>query len=142
MDLLHLRCQAFWLHPPAPQVQSWGCVHSMDTLERTLLHTKSCPRAKQTCSMLDNEAPTLNWVLQNKPGPAPCTASLATQIYSENGASFINGRFNSHFSVLCFSSAYNIYYAMKTWNMNTISSDILKIFSPLKDLVAILDSYS
>lgn len=63
MDLLHLRCQAFWLHPPAPQVQSWGCVHSMDTLERTLLHTKSCPRAKQTCSMLDNEAPILNWVL-------------------------------------------------------------------------------
>lgn len=46
--------------------------------------------------MLDNEATHvklgaayLGKMLQNKPGPAPCTASLATQIYNENGASFI-----------------------------------------------------
>lgn len=116
-DVLRLRCQTFWLRPPASQAQSWGCVHST---ERTLLHTESCPRAKQTRGTLDNEATHLKLgaaypgkTLQNEPGPSPCTASLAAQIYSEDGASFINVRFDSHFSVLGCSSAHNIYYAMK-----------------------------
>lgn len=115
----------------------------MATTERTTLHTQSCPRNRQACRMLDNKclssSPSLSspllsssyphWtkmpeathltlgvekMLRNKPCPAPGTASLSAQICTENGASFINARFNSHFSVLRCSSPYNIYYVMKT----------------------------
>lgn len=99
MYLPHLRCQTFWLLLPASQGQIWGSLHSMDVMsimERTTLHTKSCPRTKQTCSMLDNKCLAFSyphWIkmfeeihlklgvektLQNKPGPAPHTASLST----------------------------------------------------------------
>lgn len=135
VSALHPRCQTRWLLPPASQGQSWGCLHSADimaTMERTTLHTQSCPRNRQACSMLDNECLSLSYphwtkmseathltlgvekMLQNEPCPAPRTASLSTRICTENGTSFINARFNSHFSVLRCSLPYNIYYVMNT----------------------------
>lgn len=68
-------------------------------------------------------------MFQNK--PAPHSPHLSTQIHPAKGPSFINTRFNRRFSVLCCSSAYNIYCVMKPeWEHFIIRH--FKGFSPLK----------